>query len=107
MELTKEVKKILKRLAAARLIYTPEEPLPGVLIHRSEGDYDWEDHTFLVDAANDRQALKKLERRYPVYGLNPAPSMYDCTGRPFCDPAKAKRVAPDRYIVTLKIRYDL
>ena len=107
MLLTKREKKIIKR------VHKRVEARKGkafadnrILIHRTDGDLEWDSHIWLLQAKNEQEAVYILAYHYPVYGLD-FNSPYDCTGRPFCAPAIFKQVAPDRFIARLKIYYDL
>lgn len=108
MELTKKQKRSLKRLAVKYLIKEiPQPNIDGLLIHRADGDHDHETHQFFMKVKDADTALKSLCRFYPVYGLDIGPTMYDCTGQPFCEPADIREVTPGRYMVHLYIRYDV
>jgi hypothetical protein len=108
--LTNKNKKVLKRWAKRHL---EEQSMKNglnvkdLLIHRADGDHDHVNHTLFVKAPDADTALKNMEREFPVWGMEIGPTLYDCTGQPFCDPADIREVAPERFVINLHIRYDV
>ncbi len=107
MLLTKNQKKTLKRIMK-RLERPTYEDDKRILLKRVEEDcgYGIEDVRLLVAAANEKE-VEAACKDYPIHGVDISPSAYDCTGQFFCDPADIRRVAPNRYLVTINGRYDV
>jgi hypothetical protein len=108
--LTNKNKRTLKRWAKkfqAEKAIKNELRIEGLLIHHADGDHDHEIHKIFIKANNKETALKNASREFPVYGLDIGPTMYDCTGQPFCEPAEIREVAPERFMINLYIRYDV
>lgn len=76
-----------------------------VLIHREEGEIDWKSNIWLVNADSEKE-VREAMGNVNLDGIEAFPSMYDCTGDPFGEPAEIKRVGKSRYLVKRIINYD-
>jgi hypothetical protein len=102
-QLTKKQKQRIRRIER-RL--RPYEPIDNrIIIHRADGTYDSENHVWLLNATTEKE-VESILWDQPLHGLE-IRSAYDCTGKPFCEPATIRKVTPERYIVRLHVNYDV
>jgi hypothetical protein len=94
MEMTKETKKLLKRLYKKHLVKDNYDKLnaKNLINYFSKDRYDSGTNFYIFEGTNEKEILKELDRYIDVEGVKLPYSAYDCTGRYFSNPCNVKVV---------------
>ncbi|WP_163537239.1 hypothetical protein [Gracilibacillus sp. YIM 98692] len=77
-----------------------------ILLHHVDGDIDHQDDFWLLKAMDEKE-VREILIHASLDGIENVPSMFDCTGQAFGDPAIIKLLCQGRYVVRRRLHFDV